>query len=74
MTHTDVAHTSDVSLACVIACDSINVNAQSDYISFDFLPKFFRSVVHTMTCKKLVRLLIMMERFCDTLLDRHHTS
>ncbi len=50
--------TEDVSLACIVACDSAGVNiAQSAHIKFDVLPKFIRFTQHSLACSKSIRLL-----------------
>ncbi len=57
MTHADAAHTKNVSLACVVACNSEGVIVKkSAYIKFDILPKFIRSMSHNVACKILLKL------------------
>ncbi len=58
MTHVDAVHSKDVSLARVIACDSVGVIiTQSAYIKSDISSQFNRSVSHSVACNKLIRLL-----------------
>ncbi len=66
MTRADAAHARDISLACVVACDSVGViTVQSAYIKFDILMKFIRTTLRSVARKKLTRLL-------QTGLRKHH--
>ncbi len=58
MMHADAAHTKDVLLACVVACDPAGVIiAQSAYSEFEVLLKFNRSTLHCVASNKLYSLL-----------------